>query len=68
MNGLLEAGYSFGQMVTIPLDLANGDKWQLTQKLDKIYEIFEKPMILRKVTSEQVTKTIAGQTDINISY
>jgi len=38
MNGLLEAGYSFGQMLTIPIDLAADEKWELTQKLDNLYD------------------------------
>ena len=60
MNGLLEAGYSFGQMVTIPLDLANGDKWQLTQKLDRLYDKIYEEAGLRdpNTMSEQVTKTL----------
>ena len=32
MNGLLEAGYSMGQLLTIPIDLALDEKWELTQK------------------------------------
>ena len=38
MNGLLEAGYSMGQLLTIPIDLALDEKWELTQKLDNLYD------------------------------
>jgi hypothetical protein len=60
MNGLLEAGYSFGQMVTIPLDLANGDKWQLTKKIDNIYDKMYEGAGFRdpNTMSEQVVKTL----------
>ena len=60
MNGLLEAGYSLGQMLTIPIDLAADEKWQLTQKLDNLYDKmyegggFKDPNTM----SEQVTKTL----------
>ena len=60
MNGLLEAGYSFGQMLTIPIDLAADEKWELTQKLDNIYDDMYKKMGLKdpNTMSEQVTKTL----------
>ena len=60
MNGLLEAGYSFGQMITIPIDLAVGEKWELTQKLDNLYDkIYEEAGFQDPNTmSEQVTKTL----------
>ena len=35
-SGLLEAGYSFGQLITLPLDLAFDT--DLTSKLDNLYE------------------------------
>jgi len=59
MNGLLEAGYSFGQMLTIPIDLAAGEKWNLTQKLDKLYDKMYEGGGFRdpNTMSEQVTKT-----------
>jgi len=61
MNGLLEAGYSFGQMITIPIDLAADEKWELTQKLDNLYDDMYKKMGFRdpNTMSEQVTKTLA---------
>lgn len=60
MNGLLEAGYSFGQMATIPFDLAYGDKWQLTKKLDNLYDKMYKGAGFRdpNTMSEQVVKTL----------
>jgi hypothetical protein len=60
MNGLLEAGYSFGQMITIPIDLAADEKWELTQKLDDLYDKMYKGGDLRdpNTMSEQVTKTL----------
>jgi len=60
MNGLLEAGYSFGQMITIPIDLAAGEKWNLTQKLDKLYDKMYEGGGFRdpNTMSEQVTKTL----------
>ena len=60
MNGLLEAGYSFGQMLTIPIDLAAGEKWNLTQKLDKLYDKMYEGGGFRdpNTMSEQVTKTL----------
>ena len=60
MNGLLEAGYSFGQMITIPIDLAADEKWELTQKLDNLYDKMYKGADLRdpNTMSEQVTKTL----------
>jgi hypothetical protein len=60
MNGLLEAGYSFGQMITIPIDLAADEKWNLTQKLDNLYDKMYKGGDLRdpNTMSEQVTKTL----------
>jgi len=60
MNGLLEAGYSFGQMLTIPIDLAADEKWNLTQKLDNLYDKMYKGGEFRdpNTMSEQVTKTL----------
>jgi len=60
MNGLLEAGYSFGQMLTIPIDLAADEKWNLTQKLDNLYDKMYKGGDFRdpNTMSEQVTKTL----------
>jgi len=60
MNGLLEAGYSLGQMLTIPIDLAAGEKWNLTQKLDKLYDKMYEGGGFRdpNTMSEQVTKTL----------
>ena len=60
MNGLLEAGYSFGQMLTIPIDLAADEKWNLTQKLDNLYDKMYEGGDLRdpNTMSEQVTKTL----------
>tara|TARA_R110000787_G_scaffold83226_1_gene179417 strand:- start:4 stop:4578 length:4575 start_codon:yes stop_codon:yes gene_type:complete len=64
MNGLLEAGYSFGQMVTIPLDLGakiTADKeWGLTQKLDKLYDDMYKGGEFRdpNTTGEAVIKVL----------
>lgn len=60
MNGLLEAGYSFGQMLTIPIDLAADEKWNLTQKLDKLYDKMYEGGGFRdpNTMSEQVTKTL----------
>ena len=40
INGLLEAGYSIGQLLTIPVDLALDEKWELTQKLDNLRHDF----------------------------
>ena len=61
MNGLLEAGYSLGQIITIPIDLALDEKWQLTQALDSIYDrIYEGAGFQDPNTmSEQATKTLA---------
>ena len=60
MNGLLEAGYSLGQMLTIAIDLAAGEKWNLTQKLDKLYDKMYEGGGFRdpNTMSEQVTKTL----------
>ena len=60
MNGLLEAGYSFGQMLTIPIDLAADEKWELTQKLDNLYDKMYKGGGFKdpNTMSEQVTKTL----------
>ena len=60
MNGLLEAGYSFGQMLTIPIDLAADEKWNLTQKLDNLYDKMYEGGDFRdpNTMSEQVTKTL----------
>tara|TARA_Y100001963_G_scaffold49976_1_gene70005 strand:+ start:8651 stop:13318 length:4668 start_codon:yes stop_codon:yes gene_type:complete len=60
MNGLLEAGYSFGQMLTIPLDLALDEKLELTQKLDNLYNKMYEGGGFRdpNTMGEQVTKTL----------
>lgn len=54
VNGLLEAGYSFGQLITIPLDL--GFDTNLTSKLDKLYDDlkYDDP----DTFYEQATKTL----------
>ena len=59
MNGLLEAGYSFGQMLTIPIDLAADEKFNLTKKLDTLYDKMYKGGDFGELNSmeEQVTKT-----------
>jgi hypothetical protein len=53
-NGLLEAGYSLGQLITIPLDL--GFDTDLTSKIDKLYDDlkYEDP----DTFYEQATKTL----------
>ena len=60
MNGLLEAGYSLGQLVTIPLDLALDEKLELTQKLDNLYNKMYEGGGFRdpNTMGEQVTKTL----------
>ena len=60
MNGLLEAGYSFGQMLTIPIDLAFDEKFELTQKLDNLYNKMYEGGGFRdpNTMGEQVTKTL----------
>ena len=61
MNGLLEAGYSMGQLLTIPLDLALDEKFELTQKLDNLYNRMYEGGGFRdpNTMGEQVTKTLA---------
>ncbi len=53
-NGLLEAGYSLGQLITIPLDL--GFDTDLTSKIDKLYDDlkYDDP----DTFYEQATKTL----------
>ena len=61
MNGLLEAGYSMGQLLTIPLDIAFDEKFELTQKLDNLYNKMYEGGGFRdpNTMGEQVVKTLA---------
>lgn len=54
LSGLLEAGYSFGQLITLPVDLAFDTN--LTKKLDEVYEKnkFREPNDIY----EEITKTL----------
>jgi hypothetical protein len=54
LSGLLEAGYSFGQLITLPVDLAFDTN--LTSKLDEVYEKnkFREPNDIY----EEITKTL----------